>query len=57
MIPNVDESLLYNEFGPEKEDQNIPQPQALWIKTHELTSKSKSKKKTLGGLPRKDSSS
>ena len=36
MIPNVDESLLFNEFGPGNEDVNIPQPQALWIKTHEL---------------------
>lgn len=49
MIPNVDESLLVNEFGPDKEDQNIPQPQALWIKTHELSQKQKSRKKMLGG--------
>lgn len=56
MIPNVDESLLYNEFGPARDDANIPQPQALWIKTHELKQKPKPPKKTLGGLPRDPSS-
>ena len=24
MIPNVDETLLHNEFGPDKDEQNIP---------------------------------
>jgi len=33
MIPNVDETLLHYEFGLDKDEQNLPQPQPLWIKT------------------------
>ena len=36
MIPNVDETILHNEFGVQKDEQNLPQPQAIWIKTHEI---------------------
>ena len=33
MIPNVDETILVNEFGSgSKEENYLPQPQALWIK-------------------------
>ena len=32
MIPNVDESILWSEFGPDRDDANIPQPWPLWIK-------------------------
>ena len=33
MIPNVDESILWSEFGPDRDDANIPQPWPLWIKS------------------------
>lgn len=33
MIPNVDESILWSEFGPERDEANIPQPWPLWIKS------------------------
>ena len=36
MIPNVDETILHNEFGPQRDENNLPQPQAIWIKTHEI---------------------
>ena len=32
MIPNVDESILWTEFGPDRDQANIPQPWPLWIK-------------------------
>ena len=32
MIPNVDESILWTEFGPDRDQVNIPQPWPLWIK-------------------------
>jgi len=32
MIPNVDETLLWSEFGPDRDECNLPQPQPLWIK-------------------------
>ena len=32
MIPNVDESVLWTEFGPDRDQSNIPQPWPLWIK-------------------------
>jgi hypothetical protein len=33
MIPNVDETLLVNEYGQgSKEENYLPQPLALWIK-------------------------
>lgn len=36
MIPNVDESLLFNEFGTQRDETNLPKPQALWIKIQEV---------------------
>lgn len=39
MIPNVDETLLFNEFGSLKTDLLLPAPQALWIKLQDAKSK------------------
>jgi len=39
MIPNVDESILYNEFGQHKNDLLVPSPQALWIKVNQFRDK------------------
>lgn len=38
MIPNVDESLLFNEFGSSKNEYIVPSPQALWIKLQDMKS-------------------
>lgn len=40
MIPNVDESLLFTEFGDTKNEFIIPSPQALWIKLLEAKTSS-----------------
>jgi len=32
MIPNVDETLLWNEYGPDNDEQNKPNAQPLWVK-------------------------
>ena len=37
MIPNVDETLLFNEFGSSKPSLLAPNPQALWVKLQEST--------------------
>ena len=36
MIPNVDETLLFNEFGPSKDHELAPSPAALWIKASDF---------------------
>ena len=36
MIPNVDETILYNEFGSHRNDLLVPSPQALWIKVNQF---------------------
>jgi hypothetical protein len=41
MIPNVDETILHEEFGEQKDDVNLPQPMPLWIKTVGIKKKNK----------------
>ena len=33
MIPNVDETILHTEFSKDKDEFNLPQPMAHWIRT------------------------
>lgn len=48
MIPNVDESILWTEFGPERDPANIPQPWPLWIKNISERELTRQNKKTTG---------